>query len=73
MFETVLLAAAVAATPAPEKKREVPPPAELLEFIGEWSDEEARRFLDPKPAAGKVSKGKTDEDSHRKEEPGDDR
>jgi hypothetical protein len=67
MLEALLFAAAVAATPAPPaKSAEAPPTAELLEFIGDWDDDEAARFLDPKEAQRKLTRG---DDATRRDQP----
>ncbi|MGH8455940.1 MAG: hypothetical protein ACRETW_03340 [Stenotrophobium sp.] len=62
MLEVLIFAVAVtAATPAPQKQQRTAqaPAAELLEFIGDWSEDEAHQFLDtrnkgekPLPALG---------------------
>lgn len=48
MLEALIFAAAAAATPPPAKPQKTAqaPAAELLEFIGDWPEDEARRFLD---------------------------
>jgi len=40
VLELLVMAAAQAAAPPPVSKP-APPPLELLEFLGEWSDDEA--------------------------------
>jgi hypothetical protein len=57
MLEWLLIAGAVAAAaPQPAASPPAPPPAELIEFIGEWTDEEAARFLDREAKPSKVSR-----------------
>ena len=40
MLELLVMAAAQATAPPPAAKP-VPPPADLIEFLGDWSDDEA--------------------------------
>ncbi len=40
MLELLVMAAAQATAPPPSAKP-APPPADLIEFLGDWSDEEA--------------------------------
>jgi hypothetical protein len=51
MLEALLLAAGISTAVAnPQAKPDVAPSAELLEFIADWSEPEARQILDPKHA-----------------------
>lgn len=63
MLELMLLAAVEAAPPP--QTAEPPPPAELIEFIGDWSEEEAERFLDAPRRVPARTRGDTPE-SERK-------
>jgi len=64
VLELLVMAAAQAAAPPPASKP-APPPLELLEFLGDWSDDEAnlideaerRPVKTPPPKSGKDSKG----------------
>ena len=64
MLELLVMAAAQAAAPPPASKP-APPPLELLEFLGEWSDDEANLIDEavtppakvPPPKSGKATPG----------------
>ena len=61
MLELLVMAAAQATAPPPTS-RPAPPPADLIEFLGEWSDDEANLIDEAvkapaKPAPGKVKRG----------------
>lgn len=55
MLELLIFAGAVAAAEPPAPAPTAPPPPELLEFIGEWSEEEAARLIDRDAKARKVA------------------
>jgi hypothetical protein len=42
VLEALLLMAAQTTTPPPPPAREAAPPAELLEFLADWSEEDAK-------------------------------
>lgn len=51
MLEALLFAAGVTTAAAkPQAKPAAAPTAELLEFIADWSEQEAHQILDPKHA-----------------------
>ncbi len=51
MLEALLFAAGVStAAASPQARQAVTPTVELLEFIADWSEPEARLILDPKYA-----------------------
>lgn len=53
MLESWLLMLAAAASqprPAAADSAQAPPPVELLEFVGDWSEEESRLIDDVQPA-----------------------
>lgn len=51
MLEALLFAAGVSTAAAkPQAKPAAAPTPELLEFIADWSEQEARQILDPKYA-----------------------
>ena len=52
MLEALICAAGVAMASAPGKPAATPP-AELLEFLADWHDDEAHQFLDARKRAGK--------------------
>ena len=64
MLELLVMAAAQAAAPPPASKP-APPPLELLEFLGDWSDDEASLIDEAEkppvktspPKSGKVTRG----------------
>lgn len=49
MLEALLLAAATAAATPAAKPTAAPPSAELLEFLAEWSEEDAKLIDTPRP------------------------
>jgi hypothetical protein len=64
VLELLVMAAAQAAASPPASKP-APPPLELLEFLGDWSDDEANLIDEaekppvkaPPPKSGKVTRG----------------
>lgn len=52
LLEALLMMAAQATTPPPPPPKSEPPPLELLEFLGDWTEDEGRLIDSEKPRDG---------------------
>jgi hypothetical protein len=57
VLELLVMAAAQATAPPPTAKP-APPPADLIEFLGDWSDEEAKLIDEVVKPPAKTEPGK---------------